>query len=351
MAENSKIGWTTHTWNPWLGCDPVHAGCDNCYAQVYFKRWGIDGVRRKTSNSIWDKPKRWDKLASDAGERHRVFPSLMDPFEEFSGPIVNAKGERLYFERYLNKVVSPHPNLSIDDEYATLNDLRRDMFHVIDKTPNLDYLLLTKWPENIRDMWHRLRSVNDPLGPHADPRHNVHLLYSASDQETLEAGIDHLIECRRLTPVLGLSLEPLIGPVDLSQLLTPCEGCGNQGSLAWEGAEAGSSLCLDACTQHGDPGPLIDWVIVGGESDPNARPCDIEWILDIVQQCKAAGVACYVKQMGSNPLDWRGDPRTRWPAGKWFHVEPHIRLRDPKGADPEEWPEELRVQQYPEVKS
>ncbi len=277
---------------------------------------------------------------------------------------MDARGDRLLSHDFDGDPDGPWDwRKDLAERPMAMSDIRRDMFGLIDETPNLDWILLTKRPENIRQMWAGDKVVSSSGRTHEFLLHrsNVWLLYPASDQDTLEAGIDHLLECHDLAPVLGLSLEPLVGPIDLGACLTPCEGCGNQGSTQYIKEEAGSSLCRDACTQHGEDGPLIDWVIVGGESGPNARPCDLAWILDIVQQCEAAGIPYFVKQAGSNAVtsnvnifEW---PRSLYPIDGWNGWKPwgefssggHIPLKHPKGADPAEWPESIRVQQTPEV--
>lgn len=81
----------------------------------------------------------------------------------------------------------------------------------------------------------------------------------------------------------------------------------------------------------------IDWVIVGGESGPKARPCDVSWIRSIRDQCKAAGVACFVKQLGADPIFSIHDGIGRW----------NPEITDPKGSDPAEWPADLQVRQFP----
>lgn len=258
MGENIKTKCAGRVWNPWLSAA---------------------GKRRRTPDANWKLPLRWNrharqesKLLPAIGLKHvrpRVFPSC-DIFKEWTGPIVNAKGNILRVDC---------PEDTTGRHAVTMADLRCDMFGLFDQTPNLDWLLLTKWPENIREFWpeeddgHGGRlaaAIFAPPGREFDPppgklirrRNNVWLLYSASDQESLEAGIDHLLKCRDLSPVLGLSLEPLIGPICI-----PNEAL-----------------------------KVLGWIILGGESDPNARPCHLEWILDIVEQCKAAGVPCFVKQ-------------------------------------------------------
>ena len=91
----------------------------------------------------------------------------------------------------------------------------------------------------------------------------------------------------------------------------------------------------------------LDWVIVGGESGPKARPCDVQWIRTIVEQCRNAGVPCFVKQLGANALDADGSMHGRYQAGGIRHDFP--KLTHSKGGDPSEWPENLRVRQWPEV--
>lgn len=299
--ENTKIAWADHTFNPWIGCAKVHTGCLNCYAEVQAGRfgvtWGPDGTRRKTSEAYWRKPLAWNRLAEKSGVRFRVFPSLCDPFEDWDGPIVDHHGKRLAVDGRLyipgKNVIPPGPS-----RWATMSDLRRDFFRLIDKTPNLDWLLLTKRPENIRRMWPTDDHIPGMEGIQSYMR-NVHLLYSASDQETLEAGLPHLLACRDLVPVLGVSLEPLVGPVDV----TPYIGgrsyrcrCGyhrTENELVFFG---GDEWACPACAGLCVIGPTIDWVIVGGESGWNARPCSIEDIESVVEQCQSANVRCFVKQ-------------------------------------------------------
>jgi protein gp37 len=320
MGENTKIEWAEHSWSPWHGCLPKHIGCVNCYAQDYFRRFGIDvtKVRRRASDSTWKKPHKWNREAGRDGTTPIVFPSLMDPFERWDGPILNAKGRRLRIDAP-GHYTTGEEYAAIVPGFATMADLRRDFFDLIDQTPNLTWCLLTKRPENIQKMWCDSR-VDD-----RDYRDNVYLLYSASDQESLEAGLPHLLACRDLVPVIGLSLEPLVAPIRIP---------------------------VEVIAQLG-------WVLVGGESGPNARPCQVEWIRDIVERCREAGVACFVKQLGRTVLDRYAGCRPAnipgWPLGTEMiaragDVVPcGVRLKHPKGGDPSEWPEELRVQQYPEV--
>jgi len=295
---------------PWLGCSKIASGCTSCYAEAMAGRlgvkWGPNGTRRRTSESTWKQVEAWNRKA-EAGQcpdckgkghlgemtddkqgyyvcdqcggtgnigphRRRVFPSLCDPFEDWSGPILNANGRPIY----IPLCDHPDPRDAADHRQLTMTDIRRDFFALIDRCPNLDFLLLTKRPENIRSMWEGvlwcetvadLNYARDVIRHDPFPqRKNVWLLFSASDQMSLEAGWPHLMKCTGLSPVLGLSLEPLLGPITLP-------------SIGFTG-----------------PQTMPDFIIVGGESGPHFRPMEVEWVQSIADQCRAAGVPLYVKQ-------------------------------------------------------
>lgn len=159
MAENSKIEWTHHTFNPWMGCTKVSPACKHCYAERdmdhrYGKvAWGPNGTRVLTSDANWTKPLKWNREAESSGVRARVFcASLADLFEDWQGPILNNKGERLWIDTasatwlFASKEDSERSELARQRgvEAGTMNDVRQRLFALIDQTPNLDWLLLTK---------------------------------------------------------------------------------------------------------------------------------------------------------------------------------------------------------------
>ncbi|MCA9239159.1 MAG: phage Gp37/Gp68 family protein [Planctomycetales bacterium] len=231
--EHSKIEWTDHTFNPWIGCAKVNSLCKLCYAETMMDtrygrvRWGPDGTRVRTTPDYWRKPFGWNKKAVAAGVRRRVFcASLADVFED----------------------------------RRDLVDWRRDLVDtVIDLTPKLDWLMLTKRPENIG----RMLAAIDRCGSGAvRSRSNVWLGASVGDQATADAGVAALTRWRPLSPVLFLSVEPLLGPIPH----LPLGG--------------------------------IDWVIVGGESGRGARPMELAWVQNIRDQCRSAGVPFFFKQWG-----------------------------------------------------
>jgi protein gp37 len=324
MAENSKIEWTHHTFNPWTGCAKVSPGCTNCYAEAMMDKrwgkakWGPNGTRIVASESYWRQPLKWDRDAKAANERRRVFcASLADVFE--------GRGD--------------------------LENPRLRLFDLIRQTPDLDWLLLTKRPENIfpaieRAMYPKPAATDGPDDlydwlhdwSHGRPPGNVWLGTSVEDQRYADKRIPHLLK----TPaaVRFLSCEPLLGPVNFMRVVI--------------GKKLSQPPPDDWRPESFRPATKLDWIIVGGESGPGARPMDVTWSRFLVKQCKAAGVACFVKQLGSNPhqpVNIDGE-LSSWPLGSEDKTRPDAgnfwpKFRDRKGGDPTEWPEDLRVREFP----
>lgn len=159
------------------------------------------------------------------------------------------------------------------------------------------------------------------------PLKNVWLGVSVACQPDADKLVPIVLKCP--AAVRFVSAEPLIEAVDLS--------------IGFGCTCASEERCSGACPYYakaGNPGTRLDWVIVGGESGTGARPCDVAWVRSIVQQCKAAGVAVFVKQLGSNSQEQFGGSGA---------LRPRLKGRNIKGGDPSEWPEDLRVRQFPEV--
>lgn len=332
MAANSKIEWTTHTFNPWRGCTKVAAGCAHCYAERDSKRnskllgiWGDQGTRVLASDEMWREPVKWDKSAAcyetfdcNAGDhcdacpqknRPRVFcASFADVFEEYDLPLLDHRGRQVFVNK--DGVMSSEPV----GRQASMNDARRRLFKLIDATPNLDWLLLTKRPENIRRMW--CSHVNtDGMPPSNLHRKNVWLGTSIATQLDADKNIPELLKCRNLSPVLFVSAEPLLESVDVRRWTSvglQCSGCD------WSGCESTSNgqrvstdessdfefLC-PACDEPCGHTPIdecIDWLICGGESGPKAEPMHPAWPRSLRDQCTAAGVPFFFKQWG----EWVG---------------------------------------------
>lgn len=278
MAENSKIEWTDHTFNPWMGCTKVSPACKNCYAERDFDhrygkvQWGPSGTRVLTTDANWKKPLKWDREAKEAGQRKRVFcASLADVFEDWQGAILGSSGARkavwpdgsIVLGDCSESYGPPHIPGGVRSHWMTMNDVRYRLFKLIDATPNLDWLLLTKRPENALQMW---------VG---EIRKNVWLGTSVENQEWADRRLPHLHQAKRsgLVATTFISAEPLVGSIML------------QGDL---GGKTYNHL------GHGG----IDWVITGGESGPDARPADPAWFQSLRDQCQSAGVPFHFKQWG-----------------------------------------------------
>lgn len=292
MAETS-IQWADYTFNPWIGCQRVSPGCEHCYAEARDhhwrpgrERWGPKAPRERTSPENWKQPLKWNRAALKAGVRKRVFcASLADVFED-----------RLELIAW-----------------------REDLFGLIAATPALDWLLLTKRPENIARLWPEMKRSPDNSAyipcwePSAEHWPNLWLGTTVEDQQRANERIPHLIASP--AAVRFLSCEPLLGPLDLSKWM-------DEDELGFVNSE-------------------IDWVIVGGESGPGARPFDLAWARSLVWQCRNGGRSVqptpFVKQLGRHPFD--GDTSSEV-----------LRLTDVAGGDPAEWPLDLRVREFPEVR-
>jgi protein gp37 len=332
MGKDSGIQWTHHTFNPWRGCTRVSEACRFCYAETLSKRnpstlgvWGPKGTRVVASEAMRRAPLKWDREAGEKGERHRVFcASLADIFEDWPGFMVDSRGLTLH----VNASGAWKPGPLRDGRECgfvpvTMGDCRDRLFELILATPNLDWLLLTKRPENIERLWPVGHEFTGP-GPVEWP--NLWLGCSVEDQATAAERIPHLLRCP--AAVRFLSVEPQIGSIDLRRGVYTNVGGGDLGTT------------LDG----------IGWLIQGGESGPHARPFEVGWARGLRDQCAAAGVAFFLKQLGSEPR-WSpaSGPCGSWPDHVRFDYQrageasSHgIRLKDSHGGDESEFPHDLR---------
>jgi protein gp37 len=304
MAETTGISWTDMTFNPWIGCTKVSPACAHCYAERDFDHryhkvtWGPSGTRVLTSDSNWKNPLKWNLKAGQLGIRKRVFcASLADVFEDWNGPITDNQGlEVKQCKNCLDYYECDDNQLGCLQTRYTMDDVRKRLFQLIDATPNLDWLILTKRPENIRRMYPELftHSCGEPnpnwiaagaanykckCGGVVNRwfRANVWLGTSVENQEYADKRTPELIKCRDLAPVLFLSAEPLLGPIDLYR-----------------------AHVTNMPMQNGPEPTRVDWLVVGGESGDNARPVQLEWIRSLKSQCDAKGVAFHMKQLSQH---------------------------------------------------
>lgn len=281
MGENTKIEWAHHTFNPWYGCTKVGPGCDNCYAEAWAKRsglvkWGFRQERRRTTAANWRKPLAWNAEAERLGIRYRVFcASLADVFDN-----------------------------SVPPEW------RVELFRLIRETPHLDWLLLTKRIGNVSGMV-PLPWVSKPFQHGPDPTNiyptgwppNVWIGATICNQEEADRDIPKLLAVP--AHVRFLSMEPLLGAV----------------GLPFDRLREWNRIAL--LNQQEYAASNIDWVIVGGESGPHARPMHPDWARSIRDQCAAAGVPFLFKQWGelahdSRIIDTKDNTFHRFEDGTWM---------------------------------
>ena len=267
MAENTKIEWADHTFNPWRGCTKISDACDFCYAETLVTNrlkenaWG-NNPRIVAADSTWKIPVRWnnqaDKFEAENGRPQFVFTaSLADIFDNQVDP-----------------------------------EVRERFWNLVRKCNRLIWLILTKRPQNIAKM---LPPDWGNGWPH------VWLGTTVEHQAAAERNVPALMDTRAARRFL--SCEPLLGPIDLTNL-----GPGRD----WHNVMNGRSQIYDP-DYPGQPdeyamvnvygGPRIDWVIAGGESGPNARPSHPDWFRSLRDQCAAADVSFLFKQWGEW-IDW-----------------------------------------------
>lgn len=319
MGDRTGIAWCDATWNPTRGCSRVSEGCRNCYAERQAVRHsGPGGSYEGLARSTPEGP-RW------TGEV-RLVPKMLDQ------PLRWRKSRRIF----VNSMSDLFHEKLTNEEIAAV-------FGVMAACPRHTFIVLTKRAKRMRE-WFQwvvdhdracppMTNVNSYLlsmehqilgddGPHhckegwlGDPEGtwplpHVVLGVSAEDQTTYHERIGELL--RTPAACRMVSYEPALGPLD----------------FRWGGQSLPEYLPYQ-------PLPKLDWLIVGGESGPGARACDVEWIRSAVRQCQKAQVPCFVKQLGS----------------QWYSVgakEPETRGHK-SGADPWEWPPDLRIQEFPEL--
>lgn len=307
MSEGTKIQWADDTWNPWRGCQKVSEGCKNCYAEklVESRMGGKFTTRSRHAENTRNAPLRWNKkpwVCEGCG--HAIdSPHCSDCIQS---------------NVHRRRVFSLSLGDWLDDEVPIY--WLAEMLDVIRRCPELVFLLLTKRPELCEKRVNAALKLFDAdqelwtLGGLVP--HNIWLGTSVENQAMADLRIPQLL--RIPAAVRFLSVEPLLGPVDLwsPKYPWPDNGIGKGSAFAW--------------------GKGITWVIVGGESGPKARPCNVEWIRSVVSQCKSAGVPVFVKQLGR----YVADAESRSAVG----IQEFL---DKKGGDPSEWPQDLRVRQWP----
>lgn len=330
MSENSKISWTDATWNPTLGCERESPGCAGCYA--------VKEVNRMAGNPN-------PKISSvNSGLVHKLGNGKLD----WTGEITTVpdrlqaplrwKSPRRIFVNSLSDLFHPKvQDAFIDAVFATMAIASQHTYQILTKHPGRMAAYFSDLSERDMAIGQAVidhfdvmftgdpECVSDDFTYFALPLPNVWLGTSVENQEYADKRIPHLL--RTPAAVRFLSCEPLLGPINLETL-----------TGRFTDDEAANTRIFERLIDG------IGWVIVGGESGPGARDFDIAWARIIQEQCKTAGVPYFLKQMGSNAIGKitsASESAVRLNGGRW--------LLDKKGADPNEWPEGMRVRQFPEV--
>lgn len=360
----TSIEWTDATWNPTTGCTRVSAGCDHCYAVPMTRR--LAGMGQKKYQGL-------------VGKGH--FNGVVKCHEDALKIPLRWRKPRRVFVNSMSDLFHPAvPFDFIDKVFAVMALCPQHTFQVLTKRPErmAEYLSdPDRVIDGIADAW--LQHVGRYLGPlrsevedwcaksgvsmatrdrrvdainahterwyrrenRFDHRENpslwalpnVWLGTSVEDQEQYQR-VGELAICPAV--VRFISYEPALGPLNLG-----CTCWLSDNTIEHEGRR----YCRN-CRLWADWRSHIHWLIVGGESGPGARPCDIGWIRSIRDQCEAAGVPCFVKQLGN------AQPYLHTELGRGRHLQDGddtYLIRDSKGGDMAEWPEDLRVREWPAV--
>ena len=308
MAETS-IEWTDKVWNPTTGCTRISAGCKNCYAfELHDKRH--------------EAFKRGAKLPQQYA---KPFTELQMFEDRLEAPLRWKKPCRVFVNSMSDLFHEDVPFESIDRVFAVMRLCPQHTFQVLTKRAHrmAQYFgendgLTT--PLRIEHQAQLMEGKSDD-GTWAQglipwPIPNVWLGVSVENQEQADKRIPWLLKVP--AAVRFLSVEPMLGPIELSEWMCTVRVEHNG----------------DGDTQEVACKPDIHWVIVGGESGTDARPCSLDWVRPLKQQCHAVGVPFFFKQAGSFP-------------STGILVASALHFKDKKGSDPSEWPEDLRVREFP----
>ncbi len=326
MSDKTGIAWTDATWNPVTGCSKVTEGCRHCYAE-----------------------RVWPRLAASPGRYFgREFGDVRIHPEVLEQPLRWNRHRRIFVNSMSDLFHPSVPDDFIDRVFAVMALAKQHTFQILTKRPErmksyMDLsgdtrwaaiekaMVMNDWKFNISD---KFRDLDRGLFPPP----NVWLGVSVEDQKTANERIPLLLE----TPSLfrWVSIEPMIGPV----------------SFRW--APWHETYYEDPKLQPGyvrmnhlDGLRRIDWIVAGGESGPDARPMDAGWVRILAGECQEAGVPLFVKQLGaaySDPLNGVAGAGLKVADAALPLVA--VRLKHRSGADPAEWPQDLRVRELPKAK-
>ncbi len=380
MSVGTTIEWTDASWTPvkarrkdtgkvgWH-CERVSDGCKNCYAATFngrmlpnggtgldFTRQARDQVEIFIDEKTLAEPLRWKKP-------RKVFVcSMTDLFAEF-----------VPFE-FIDKVFAVMA-LCPQHQFQILTKRPERMAEYLETRTAMDdshrvhtlpqwYQVYTHWFDegygggrffDTERAWDSAHSAAETINP-TQPLRNVWLGTSVEDQAQADKRIPHLLKCP--AAIRFLSVEPMLGAVDLEPFLWGVVGSTagyfDRNGVRRSGGIGGQMMCSR-------PQNAIHWIIVGGESGHGARPCDMAWVRSIVNQCKAAGVPAFVKQLGACVVqrcsncgkmtgNCRGGMVDACGPGHAQLAAEAFNVRNSKGGDISEFPADLRIREFPNLK-
>ena len=281
----TSIEWADETVNPFRArnfgktghhCVKISPGCQFCYSSQMQARFGMPAFAEQT------------KALGEVFLDEKVLQRILHW----------KKGRRIFWCSMTDMFLDDYPNEWIDKCFAVMEQTSQHIHMVLTKRPERMHRYVTEDRNFIHIKGERLGGLKWPLP-------NVYLGVSTENQKYADERIPPLLD----TPaaIRFVSYEPALGPIDIKEIL----------------------LGMTSCHRP-------DWLIFGGESGPNARPCNIQWARDVRDQCKAAGTAFFLKQMGARPYEDMG-----------FDDLHYLRFKDRKGGDPAAWAEEDRVREFP----
>lgn len=312
MAASSTIEWCDSTFNPWIGCTAISPACEHCYAEAQMStrlgrvKWGAGQPRQRTSAGNWRQPVRWNARSfwqcdtcGWRGENPHL-DGLLDEGAQVRNMCPGCWPALVAVKPARRRVFCASLADWLDNEVPV--EWLADLLSLIAATPNIDWLLLTKRIGNwrLRMKQARLHISSKPTGgertwswidrwEHDEPPANVWLGATICNQAEADRDVPKLLAVP--ARVRFLSIEPMLEKV----------------ALRWPWVSRGLPLGGGpACNLREpwkvpEPDPAIDWVIVGGESGPHARPIHPDWARLLRDQCEAADVAFFFKQWG----EWR----------------------------------------------
>ena len=319
----TKIQWTDETWNPIVGCSRISEGCKNCYAASTAKSPRLQQFSQYQKVSNWDGTVEWVE-------------------SQIYKPIGWKKPKRIFVCSMGDLFHENVPFEWIDRVMAVMCYCKHHIFQVLTKRPDIAHLYFNDYLPDVGPSWKVVGKNIAVNFKRQIPLRNVWLGTSVENQKVAGDRILPLMETS--AAIRFLSCEPLLENLDLSQWLPEalgkgiCDACGETGQLyaVDKSPVAGLAICTQCC-------PRPDWILVGGESGTKARPCHQDWIRSIIQQCQIAKVSVFVKQLGSHSLV--SQPYIQGVAQSHYRIS----LKNRKGGDFDEFPDDLKVRQFPQI--